>query len=307
MSDRAPGVRRARAGKGFVYFNARGRRVRRASELARFRAIVIPPAWTDVWICPSPDGHIQAVGRDARGRKQYRYHVEWRRRRDRTKFDRIVELARRWPAMRRRLRRDLARPGLPREKVLAAVVRILEGTQIRIGNREYQRANGSFGATTLRNRHVEVTGGRLRFRFIGKGGKLHEVELLDAKLARIVRRCQELAGQELFQYVDDDGRVQTIGSSDVNAYLKEIGGEEFTAKDFRIWAATARVAKRLERCGPARTRSIAERNVAAALAEVAAELGNTPIVCRKHYVHPSVIDAYVSSRKKKRPPVRGPR
>ncbi len=302
-----PGVRRARMGKGFVYFDARGRRVRRASALARFRAIVIPPAWTEVWICPSPDGHIQAVGRDARGRKQYRYHEAWRRSRDRTKFERIVELARRLPGIRRRLRRDLALPGLPREKILAALVRLLEGTQIRIGNREYQRDNGSFGATTLRNRHVKVSGGRLRFRFVGKGGKLHELELHDTKLARIVRRCQELPGQELFQYVDEDGCVQTIGSSDVNSYLKEISGEEFTAKDIRTWSATARMAKRLDRLGPARTRAMAERNVASAIAEVAADLGNTPTVCRNHYVQPSVIEAYLSSAKKKRPPVRGPR
>jgi DNA topoisomerase I len=296
-----PGIRRARAGKGFVYFDARGRRVRRASALARFRAIVIPPAWTDVWICPSANGHIQAVGRDARGRKQYRYHAAWRRVRDRTKFDRIVELARRLPTIRRRVRRDLARPGLPREKVLAAVVRILEGTQIRVGNREYARENGSFGATTLRNRHVRVTGERLRFRFVGKGGKTNEMELRDGKLARIVRRCQELPGQELFQFVDDDGRVQTIGSSDVNVYLKEISGDEFTAKDLRTWSATARMAKRLARLARARSRASAERNVASAIAEVAAELGNTPTVCRKHYVHPSVIEAYLSSASRRNP------
>jgi DNA topoisomerase-1 len=294
VSDTMPGIRRRRAGNGFVYVTAGGRLVRNRRELARIRAIVIPPAWTDVWICPRADGHLQAVGRDARGRKQYRYHSRWRSVRDRTKYDHMLAFARALPRIRRRLRRDLRRPGLPREKLLATVVRLLEATQIRVGNEEYARTNRSYGLTTLRDRHVRVSATRLRFRFRGKSGKLSEVEITDPRLARVVRRCQEIPGQELFQYVDDAGEIRSVGSGDVNEYLRDISGEDCTAKDFRTWAGTALASAALRNLARARTKTEIRKNVTRAVAEVAEQLGNTPAVCRKAYIHPRVLEGYVN-------------
>jgi DNA topoisomerase-1 len=288
-----PGIARRRAGSGFVYVGADGARVTDAGELRRIRSLAIPPAWRDVWICPVPHGHLQAVGRDGRGRRQYRYHPRWRAVRDETKYTRMIAFGRALPQIRARAERDLARPGLPREKVLAAAVRLLETTFVRIGNASYARTNGSFGLTTLRRRHVDVSGSTLRFEFRGKGGKTVSVDVTDRRLARIVRRCQDLPGQELFQYVDDGGARQTIDSADVNAYLKEIGGEDFTAKNFRTWAGTVLAALALQEGHAFDSRAQARRNVARAIGTVARQLGNTPAICRKSYVHPAVIDAYL--------------
>jgi DNA topoisomerase I len=286
------GLRRRRAGRGFVYLDATGHRVRHMTTLRRIGALAIPPAWTDVWISASPHGHIQAVGRDARGRKQYRYHSRWRQVRDETKYSRMLAFARALPGIRARVERDLGRPGLARERVLATVVRLLEVTLIRVGNEEYARINGSFGLTTLRSRHVTVHGPEIRFSFRGKGGKPRAVGLRDQRLARIVRRLHELPGQEMFQYVDEDGRRQTIGSGDVNAYLREIAGEEFTAKDFRTWAGTVLAALALAEVREFTTAREAKRNIVRAIERVAVHLGNTPVICRKSYVHPEVLQAY---------------
>jgi DNA topoisomerase-1 len=293
VTDGKPGISRRRLGGAFVYRTARGRRVRDPRELKRIRGLVIPPAWTDVWICPSSRGHIQATGRDARGRKQYRYHPRWRAVRDETKFSRMVAFARILPRLRARVARDLALPGLPRAKVLATVVRLLETTYIRIGNEEYARQNASFGLTTLRGRHVSVNGSTVHFRFRGKSGKDQEVALDDARVARVIRRCRDLTGQDLFKYLDADGARQTIGSSDVNAYLRDIAGDEFTAKDFRTWAGTVLAALALRRLHAADSSTQAKRNIVRAIAETAGQLGNTPAVCRKCYVHPAVLDAYL--------------
>jgi DNA topoisomerase-1 len=257
------------------------------------RRLAIPPAWTDVWICSSRNGHLQATGRDARGRKQYRYHPRWRAQRDEAKYDRMLAFGKALPRIRRRVARDLHRPGLPRERVLAAVVRLLERTGVRVGNEEYARDNRSFGLTTLRDRHARVGSKRIRFRFRAKGGKAGEVEVSDARLARIVGRCQDLPGQELFAYLDEAGEVRSVGSGDVNDYVREISGQDFTAKDFRTWAATVRAARALAGRGPAESDAQARSNVVRAIEEVAEWLGNTPTVARKSYVDPSVIDAYL--------------
>ncbi len=294
VSDAGPGIRRRRAGGGFVYLDANGRRIGDRHTLARIRALAIPPAWRDVWICPRADGHIQAVGRDARGRKQYRYHAEWRHVRDATKYDRMVTFAHRLPGIRRRIAADLRRPGLPREKVLAIVLRLLETTRVRIGNKEYARQNGSFGLTTLRNRHASVSGGRIRFHFRGKSGKVHEVDVEDHRIARLVRALQELPGQELFQYVDDDGAVRPIGSAEVNDHLRALTGESFTAKDFRTWAGTVAAARELAQLPAPTSTAAGKRHVADAVKRVAVELGNTAAVCRKCYIHPLVIDAFLA-------------
>ncbi len=262
--------------------------------LERIRALAIPPAWERVWICPRADGHIQATGYDARGRKQYRYHPEWRRVRDETKYDRLADFARRLPAVRRRIARDLAKRGLPREKVLATVVRLLETTLIRVGNAEYARENGSFGLTTLRNRHAEVTSGSVRFRFRGKSGRDHEVGLQDRQIARIVRQCQDLPGQDLLQYIDEDGVAQPIDSSDVNAYLREVAGDDVSAKDFRTWAGTVLAAMALSKLPREETKTAATRQIVAAIRRVARRLGNTPAVCRSCYVHPRVLEAHAA-------------
>jgi len=292
VSDTAPGLRRRRAGRGFRYVAPDGSPVRDFATRRRIRMLAIPPAWTDVWICPTAAGHIQAIGRDARGRKQYRYHPRWRETRDATKYARLALFAERLPAIRRRVAQDLARPGLPRKKVLATVVGLLETSLIRVGNVEYAETNGSFGLTTLRTRHVRVEGSTLRFEFRGKGGKHHVVDVSDRRLARIVRQCQDLPGHELFQYVDEDGRRQAIGSADVNAYLRAIAGDEFTAKDFRTWAGSV-LALRALRDQLFASEAEARRNLTGAIKTVAQRLGNTPAICRTCYVHPAVVTAYM--------------
>jgi DNA topoisomerase I len=293
-SDTQPGLRRRRSGRGFAYVDSDGAAVSDPEVKGRIKALAIPPAWTDVWICRWPNGHIQATGRDARGRKQHRYHARWHEARDESKFDRMVSFAGALPAIRERTDADLARPGLPREKVLAAVVRLLEMTLIRVGNDEYARLNNSFGLTTLRDRHARIEGSRVRFRFRGKGGQPHEVGLRDRRLATVVRRCQELPGQELFQYVDEDGTVMDVASDDVNVYLREIAGADFSAKDFRTWAGTVLAYRALRALQPADTLTDARRNVVAAIRETAGRLGNTPAVARKSYVHPAVLEAYMN-------------
>ncbi len=295
-SDDRAGIRRRRAGRGFTYLDAEGRRVTDPATLARIRALAIPPAWTDVWICPSPIGHVQATGRDARGRKQHRYHARWHEKRDESKFDRMIAFAGALGQIRERCDADLAKPGLPREKVLATVVRLLELTLIRVGNDEYARLNRSFGLTTLRDRHARISGSRVRFRFRGKGGREHEVGVRDRRLATVIRRCQELPGQELFQYVDEDGEVRDVTSDDVNDYLREIAGGDFTAKDFRTWAGTVLAYRALRALQPADTPTAARKNVVAAIRETAGRLGNTPAVARRSYVHPAVLEAYMDGR-----------
>lgn len=294
---RLPGIRRRRAGASFAYRGPDGRAIRDAETLARIKRLAIPPAWTDVWICPTANGHVQATGRDARGRKQYRYHARWREVRDETKYGRMVAFGIALAKIRAKTEEHLALPGLPREKVLATVVRLLETTNIRVGNEEYARRNRSFGLTTLRERHVDVTGERIHFHFRGKSGKQRTVDVRDRRLAAVVRRCQSLPGQELFQYVDADGSLCTIESGDVNAYLREISGDDFTAKDFRTWAGTVLAATALRRVPLASTKTAtkteAKRHVVEAIAATAERLGNTPAVCRKCYVHPAVLDAFV--------------
>jgi DNA topoisomerase-1 len=292
VSDRAPGIRRIRRGRGFRYLDSNGRALTRPAELDRIRRLAIPPAWTDVWICTNPKGHLQACGRDARGRKQYRYHPNWRQCRDEAKYDQMLAFAMALPALRRQIAKDLSAPGLPRRKVVAAVVQLLEKTLIRVGNDEYARENDSYGLTTMRNRHVRVSKSSLRFRFKGKAGKSHDIAFNDARLARIVRKCQDLPGHELFGYVDDDGRVQDIGSADVNAYVREITGQDFTAKSFRTWAATVLAACALQQFPECRSNAHAKRNVSKAIEAVAGVLGNTPTICRKSYIHPAIVDAY---------------
>ncbi|CAN5865809.1 DNA topoisomerase IB [soil metagenome] len=292
VSDTRPGITRKRAGKGFTYAGPDGRRITDKKQLARIRALAIPPAYTDVWICTHPDGHIQATGRDARGRKQYRYHPRWREVRDVTKFERMLEFSRVLPAIRARVDRDLSRPGLSREKVLATMVRLLERTGIRVGNDEYARSNRSFGLTTLRNHHVEISGSKLRFQFRGKSGKIHDVAVTDRRLARIVTHCQAISGETLFEYVDADGVRQSVDSADVNEYLREITGEEFTAKDFRTWAGTIHAIEALSELGPAKTEREAKSAILKAIDQVAERLNNTRAVCRKYYVHPAVFATY---------------
>jgi DNA topoisomerase-1 len=292
VSDASAGIRRRRAGRGFRYEDAGGL-VRDREQLARIRSLAIPPAWSDVWICRDARGHLQATGRDARGRKQYRYHARWREVRDATKYGRMPAFAHALPALRARLERDLAAQGLPREKVLAAVVRLLEATLVRVGNEEYARRNRSFGLTTLRSRHADVSGAKVRFRFRGKGGKLHSVGVSDRRLSRIVKRCQELPGHELFQYVEQDGGLRSVGSADVNAYLREASGQDFTAKDFRTWAGTVLAAWALHERAPAASKRQQARNVVRAVEKVAERLGNTAAICRRCYVHPAVLESYL--------------
>jgi DNA topoisomerase-1 len=294
VSDTMPGIARARSGRGFRYLTSEGKLLRDPETLERIRALAIPPAWTSVWICPTPTGHIQAVGRDARGRKQYRYHARWREVRDETKYARLIEFGHALPQIRRRVQRDLARGGLPREKVLATVVRLLETTLIRVGNEEYARQNGSYGLTTLRTKHVRVTGPRLRFEFRGKSGKLHLVDVSDRRVARIVQQCQDLPGHELFQCVDEAGQRQSVDSADVNAYVREVAGREFTAKDFRTWAGTVLAAATLSTMG-ADGKSPSKRQVTQAVVAVAQRLGNTPTICRKCYIHPAVLKGFLES------------
>jgi DNA topoisomerase-1 len=293
VSDLSPGILRRRVGRGFTYIGPNGRRIKNREELARIKSLAIPPAWIDVWICPNARGHIQATGRDARRRKQYRYHPQWRQIRDETKYHKITAFGEALPVIRERVSADLLKEGLPREKVLAAVIRILDTTLLRIGNQEYARMNDSFGLTTLLDRHVDVAGSELRFRFRGKGGKVHAVSVEDLRLARIVKRCQDLPGEELFQYLDDDGEQRAIESGDVNDYLRDISGEEFSAKDFRTWGGTVLAAEALVRQGEFANPTEAKSNVVQAIKDVAEQLNNTPEVCRSSYVHPEVIEAYL--------------
>jgi len=296
VSDAGPGLSRKRAAGGFRYLNAEGGALRDRATLSRIRALAIPPAWENVWICPRADGHLQATGRDARGRKQYRYHPQWREVRDETKYGRMAAFGRALPRIRRRVQRDLALPELPREKILAAIVRLLEMTFIRVGNEEYARDNSSFGLTTLRNRQVQINGSRIRFNFRGKSGVEHAIELNDRRMAGIVKRIRDLPGYELFQYVDEGGERRAIDSADVNAYIREAAGDEFTSKDFRTWAGTLLAARALGAAGAFESRAHAMRNVNAAIESVARLLGNTKAVCRKCYVHPAVVDAYLEGR-----------
>jgi DNA topoisomerase-1 len=292
VSDASPGIRRRRTGRGFTYVGPDGKPLRDKATLARIKSLAIPPAYADVWICPIPNGHLQATGRDARGRKQYRYHPRWREVRDETKFGRMLAFSEALPRLRQRVDQDLAKPGLPKDKVLAAVVRLLECTGIRVGNEEYVRNNRSFGLTTLRAHHVEISGSTMRFEFRGKSGKTHKMTLSDRRLARIVARCQAVPGAELFQYEDDEGEWVAIGSGDVNDYLREITGEDFTAKDFRTWVGTLQAVTALEARGPALNARAAKSAILRAIDEVAERLNNTRAVCRKYYVHPTVLERY---------------
>ena len=292
VTDASPGIRRVREGSSFAYVDADGKPVSDEQTLARISSLVIPPAWNDVWICPSPRGHIQAVGRDARGRKQYRYHPRFREIRDEAKYARMLEFVRALPRIRRRVARELNRKGLCREKVLAAVVRLLETTLIRVGNEEYAEQNGHFGLTTLRNKHAAVRGATVHFQFKGKSGVVHKIDLLDPRIARIIRKCQELPGEDLFEYIDDEGNTRRICSEDVNDYLREITGREFTAKDFRTWGGTVLAAKALAEFEPCDSQTQSKKNVLRAIEQVAAKLGNTRAVCRKCYIHPIILDSY---------------
>jgi DNA topoisomerase-1 len=291
VNDGDPGLSRKRAGKRFVYSSPSGRRIKDPRTKARIKSLAIPPAWSDVWICPRASGHIQATGRDARGRKQYRYHPEWQKSRDETKFTKIVAFAKALPRLRKRLRQHMSRRRLDREKVLATVVTLLELTLIRVGNEEYARSNGSFGLTTLQDRHVTFSKDQTRFRFRGKSGKVWRLSLSDRRIARTMRCCQDLPGQHLFQYENADG-IHAVTSEEINAYLREITGEDISAKDFRTWAGTVRAAVALCEFEAVDSEAAAKRNVRRAIETVAARLGNTPTVCRKCYVHPEILQCY---------------
>jgi DNA topoisomerase-1 len=291
---RTPGIRRIGRPPRARYLGPANRPISDRATLQRIKSLAIPPAWTDVWICPSEAGHLQATGRDARGRKQYRYHPRWREVRDEVKYARLIAFAEALPRIRRRAAADLARAGLPREKVLAAVVQLLEKTLIRVGNEEYARQNGSVGLTTMRDGHARVSGDTVQFEFRGKSGIAHSIDLQDKRLAKIVKACRDLPGYELFQYVDADGTRQTIDSADVNAYLREVTGEDFTAKDFRTWAGTVLAARALAELAPCTSSAAAKRNIVKAVESVAKRLGNTKAVCRKCYIHPVILDSYMS-------------
>lgn len=296
VSDAKPGIKRKKAGKGFIYIDAEGKRVRDSETQKRIRSLVIPPAWTDVWICADPRGHLQATGRDARGRKQSRYHPRWRAVRDETKYERMLLFGTALRSIRTRLEEDLALPGLPRNKVLATIVRLMERTLIRVGNDEYARQNHSYGLTTMRTKHVQVNGSTVVFSFRGKSGKSHTVGVEDRRLARIVRQCQDLPGYELFEYLDESGETHKIDSSDVNDYLRSISGEDFTAKDFRTWAGTVLASLALREFDEFSSETQAKKNVVEAIKAVAQRLGNTPAVCRKCYVHPAVLECYLTGK-----------
>ncbi|HET9100007.1 MAG TPA: DNA topoisomerase IB [Acidobacteriaceae bacterium] len=301
VSDRQPGIQRKRQGKGFRYIGVDGSLVRDPDVLGRIKSLVIPPAWKQVWICPDPKGHLQATGRDAKGRKQSKYHPRWREVRDETKYERMVLFGASLPAIREQVERDLALAGVPRRKVLATIVRLMETTYIRVGNAEYARENHSYGLTTMRGRHVQVDGSKITFKFQGKSGVRHTVDVQDRRLAKIVRQCQDLPGYELFQYVGDDGETHSIDSADVNDYLREISGREFTAKDFRTWAGTLLACVALQECNAFESESQAKKNVVRAIQSVSEQLGNTPSVCRKCYVHPVVLENYMSGMMKNIP------
>jgi len=292
VTDATPGITRKRVGTGFAYYAVDGSRISSRAERSRLAALAIPPAWTDVWICPDPGGHMQATARDAKGRKQYRYHPRFRALRDESKFGRMLTFSQALPKLREQIERDLALPGLPRRKLLATLVRLLDKTLIRVGNDEYTKANRSYGLTTLRQRHVEVRGYTLRFEFRGKSGIQHSLAITDRRLAQVVQQLQDLPGQQLFKYVDEDGKRQSVDSDDVNEYLRHVTRRDVTAKDFRTWSGTMIAARALRELGPATNQRQAQRNVNQALDEVAARLRNTRTVCRKYYVHPAVIEAY---------------
>ena len=293
VSDHEPGLGRKRAGKGFSYIGLDGRRITDKATRNCLASLVIPPAWTEVWICPDEHGHIQATGRDERGRKQYLYHEAWQRVRETAKFDRMLGFGKLLPKIRERVNQDLSLRGLPKTKVLAAVVQLLETTLIRVGNSTYAKENGSYGLTTIRKKHVDVSGNTVEFEFTGKSGQAWDIELRDKKIARIIKQCAELPGYELFKYYDEAGKLQDLDSGDVNAYLKEITGEDISAKDFRTWAGTVLATFTLTGLQNFETKTQATKNVTAAIKEVAKKLGNTPAVCRKSYVHPGVIDCYL--------------
>jgi DNA topoisomerase-1 len=291
--DDTPGIQRRRRGKTFLYIGPNGRRISDPEELARIKRLAVPPAWERVWISPDSRSHLLATGRDQRGRKQYRYHPTWRAVRDSDKFERMLSFAEALPRIREAVERDLRRAGLPREKVLAAIVKLLDASLIRVGNDEYARANRSFGLTTLRDRHVEISGFTVTFDFPGKSGKHHRIKVADRRLARIVKRCRDLPGYELFQYLDDDGVRHRVGSDDVNAYLQEVAGSEFSAKDFRTWAGTVLAALALQEMQAIDGEAGTKRAISRAIEMVAARLGNTPTICRKCYIHPAVLDAFL--------------
>jgi len=296
VGDDRPGYTRKANGSGFNWLDVEGKPIRDEQRLSRLKRLAIPPAWTNVWVCPAANGHIQATGRDARRRKQYLYHERWREVRDENKYDRMISFGKALPTIRSRVAKDLQLPGLPRTKVLATVVQLLEKTFIRIGNDEYARENKSFGLTTMKDRHVEVKGAKLRFRFRGKSGREHEVDLTDRRIAKIVSQLQDLPGQDLFQYVDDDGEVRDISSQDVNEYLREITSEDFSAKDFRTWAGTVLTATALDAQEKFETSKQAKANIKAAISAVSKILGNTPAICRKCYVHPAVLENYLDGK-----------
>ncbi len=296
VSDAKPGLTRLGSPARFRYVNAAGKRVRDTETLLRIKSLVIPPAWTKVWIAPQENGHIQAVGRDARGRKQYRYHSKWREVRDEAKYERMLAFGEAVPLIRRRVKTDLAKRGMPREKVLAALVWLLETTLIRVGNDEYAEQNKSFGLTTFRNRHAQVRGSTIQFDFLGKSKKAHKIEVTDPRLARLVRKCQDLPGQDLFCYLDEDRTPRQISSDDVNEYLRGIAGAEFTAKDFRTWAGTVLAAVALKEFEQFESSTEAKRNIRVAIESVARLLGNTPTICRKCYVHPGVLESYLAGQ-----------
>jgi DNA topoisomerase-1 len=293
VSDESPGITRKKQAKNFAYFDPRGKRIKDKSTLDRIRMLAIPPAYRDVWICANERGHIQAVGRDDRGRKQYRYHAKWREVRDENKYGRMIDFAKALPHIRRKVAADLKRHGLPREKVIAAVMKFMETTLIRVGNDEYAKNNNSFGLTTLRDHHAKFTRGKMKLEFRGKSGVEHEFEVDDPRLAQIAKQCQDLPGQELFQYLDEAGVVRDIGSSDVNDYLRQISANDFTAKDFRTWAGTVLAATALKEIEKFDTQAQAKKNVVRAVEQVAARLGNTKAVCRKCYIHPEILNSYM--------------
>jgi DNA topoisomerase-1 len=292
VADSIPGITRKRSGRGFRYLDVNGAKVCDRETLARIKSLVIPPAWKNVWICPNAKGHLQVTGRDAKGRKQNRYHSRWREVRDETKYERMLLFGAALPNIRERIEHDLALSGLPREKLLAAIIRLMEVTLIRVGNEEYARENHSYGLTTMRTRHVHVDGSTVRFNFQGKSGVRHTINIYDRRLARIVQRCQDIPGYELFQYVDDEGEPRTIDSADVNEYLRQISNEDFTAKDFRTWAGTVLTCMMLRDLEAFQSNTEAKKNVVQVIKVVAKRLGNTPAVCRKCYVHPAVLDCY---------------
>ena len=305
VTDGVSGIRRKRVGAGWAYYAPDGALIKDSRERKRLNSLAIPPAWMQVWICPDPDGHIQATARDARGRKQYRYHPQYREARDRSKFRRMLEFSEVLPRLRERIERDLRADSLSRRQILATVVRLLDRTLIRVGNDEYARENRSYGLTTLRRRHVTVEGTMLRFSFRGKSGVEHTIAVSDPRLAKIVQRCRELPGEELFQYVDGKGHRQLISSDDINAYLREASGRDITAKDFRTWGGTMLAAVELRRMGEAASRRETDRNIVAAIDIVAERLGNTRAVCRKYYVHPALLEAYRMGATVPQPPAKG--